>query len=152
MSDSLQEWMDSRRRYAQRHAPTGNAEDYGVPRGQFPYFENLASDIHDYDAILTWEPLSYIAEDVQYERTALEFFRSMLEPEDHAFLDRVDAFWRAHPAAFNRFYERSLLPREKLHDRWPTIFPPRGLANHVTLWGKAPMVPKSHWWWFRLET
>ena len=85
---------------------------------------------HDWDELLR-------------RRSAYEFIRDQLTPEQQADLDRIDAFWRAHPQAFNQAFVNE-------HHR----------ANHQTelegyvqdQHGNTPAIPKSHWWWRPLAT
>ena len=121
--------------------------DYRVPDGRRATFDRIAQDILEHEAMVvgTAEPR---IEDALLERTALELIRHRLSRAEAAYIDRVDAFWRTWPMEFNEAYRWCLRSRRKRDDRWPTIFPPRGLEDVILLDGQPPMVPKAHWWWF----
>ncbi|RPE72521.1 hypothetical protein EDC62_0212 [Tibeticola sediminis] len=73
-------------------------------------------------------------------RSAYEVGREqgMLDQTAVAELAEIDAFWRAHPQAFDAAFG-DLIPR---------IDPARELAGWVEDETGAPMpIPASHWWW-----
>ena len=78
-----------------------------------------------------------------HERSVLELVRDRLTEDQRAELDRVDAYWRAHPAAFNE--------RCKVYHHQKR--PDRELAGRVVDdEGHTPRIPLAHWWWWPLDT
>ncbi len=77
------------------------------------------------------------------ERSALELVRDQLDAAQLAELDRVDAFWRANPEAFNADFAMD----HAFLDKGAVL---AGLIKDTR--GKTPDVPRSHWWWRPLET
>jgi hypothetical protein len=75
-------------------------------------------------------------------RSALEFVRERLPQDRAAVLDRADTFWRAHPAAFNRFSRFRHARRDVKTDLSGWV---------VDAEGNTPEIPRAHWWWWPLE-
>lgn len=82
-------------------------------------------------------------DEVLQARSAMEFVRDALPPRRAALLTQADAFWKAHPEAFNRFSRYH-------HAR-------KDLKTALAGWvvdadGKTPEIPQNHWWWRPVET
>ncbi len=77
-----------------------------------------------------------------HERSAYEFIRDQLTPEQQAELDQVDAYWRAHPKEFNAAFGVWHHQADKATE----------LAGFVEdEHGEAPPIPRGHWWWRPIE-
>ena len=95
-----------------------------------------------WDRCRSQEYWSHNWDELLCRRSAYEFVRDQLTPEQLADLDQIDAFWHAHPQAFNQAFVNE-------HHR----------ANHQTelegyvqdQHGNTPAIPKSHWWWRPLK-
>ena len=74
-----------------------------------------------------------------HKRSAYEFVRGQLSPEQIAELDKVDAYWRAHPKAFNEDFKLI----QGWEDRRTAL---EGFVEDDK--GKVPAIPRSHWWWW----
>lgn len=94
-------------------------------------FDTLGDDSfsHDRDEILN-------------QRSAIEFVRADLTPDQQAELDRVDEFWRAHATDFNKDFA--------------LVHAFSDMKTAMKGWIKdsrdqAPEIPRSHWWWWPIE-
>ncbi len=89
------------------------------------------------------DPLFDVDLDTHLEaRSAWEMVRDQLSDTQRAELDTVDAYWRAHPKAFNFAFA----PVHHQHR------PAKALEGWVIdEAGKTPPLPPSHWWWRPLE-
>lgn len=94
-----------------------------------------------YRGILEDDP-EYLVDGTLEERSAFELVREQLNADQLAELDKVDAFWRANAAAFNRAFAMMHFQR----DRKTAL---RGLITDAR--GNVPAVPADHWWWFSIE-
>ena len=77
-------------------------------------------------------------------RSACEFVREHLPKAVQKDLDKIDAFWKAHPKDFNRCFGAEL--NQPMGEKM------KALKGYV--WdedGETPEIPKSHWWWFKLD-
>ncbi len=75
-----------------------------------------------------------------HHRSVYEFAREagLLSEQAVAELSEIDAFWRAHPAEFERAFGTLI----------PLIDPATELAGWVEDEnGRPAPIPPSHWWW-----
>lgn len=72
------------------------------------------------------------------QRSAFELVRDQLNDAQRAELDRIDAFWRANPEAFNKDFalDQAFLDRKTVLS---------GLVEDSA--GRVPEVSRSDWWW-----
>ena len=73
------------------------------------------------------------------ERSSLEFIRDRLTNTQIAELNKVDAFWRAHPKEFNTAFAAD-------HFRVDRKTVLEGFVEDEK--GNVPAIPRSHWWWW----
>ena len=96
--------------------------------GMFGCYDTIGDPDYDMDR-----------DETLHERSAYEFVRDQLSPEQIAELDQVDAFWRAHPEAFNADF--------RLLQAWENKT--TALEGFVEdEHGQTPAIPRAHWWWW----
>ncbi len=81
-------------------------------------------------------------DEVLYVRSALEFIREQLPCSAIERLDAADAYWRAHPHAFNQMAKYHHARKDVKNELYGYI------ADENGNW---PNIPKSHWWWWPLD-
>lgn len=107
-------------------------ENIPLLSGMFGCYDTIGDPDYDMDR-----------DETLHERSAYEFVRDQLSPEQIAELDQVDAFWRAHPEAFNADF--------RLLQAWENK--KTALEGFVEdAQGKTPAIPRSHWWWWPIPT
>lgn len=85
---------------------------------------------------------SYDWDHLLHDRSCYELVRDRLSPAQQADLDAIDAWWRAHPDAFNAAF--AVLHHQA--DR-RTELRGHGVTDAA---GVVPEIPQSHWWWWPL--
>ena len=112
------------------------------------YFDGDLPSVHFmpcYDMIGDDDFIGYDI-DVNYLciRSACEFVREHLPKAVQKDLDKIDAFWKAHPKDFNRCFS--------WYHGYTMDEKHRYLGNYIRdRQGNIPRIPKSHWWWFKLD-
>lgn len=107
------------------------------------------ADLSCYDTIIEGEwghpdEWDYDQDVLLHVRSYYEFIRDQLSDEQRTDLDMIDAFWKSHPEAFNKAFGL-LINQENLK----TAMEGFGIIDMAT--NKPPIIPKSHWWWRKLE-
>lgn len=93
-------------------------------------FDRLEDDNYDED----WPYAIHV-------RSGYEFIRDRLTDAQHAQLDEIDAYWKAHPKVFNKAFTFAHFRQEA-----------RSLDGFVLdEAGNVPEIPPSHWWWWPLD-
>ncbi|WP_126444269.1 hypothetical protein [Sulfuricystis multivorans] len=95
-----------------------------------------------FDAITQpdWQDYEFDLDWTLHHRSVYEFAREarLLSETALAELAEIDAFWRAHPAEFERAFG-DLIPR---------VDPATELEGWVEVeTGRPVSIPPSHWWW-----
>lgn len=83
----------------------------------------------------------YDCEETLHARSALEFVRATLSPEQVAILDAADALWKANPEAFNACFAYDHASKSVETE----------LGGYAMRDGKTVPIPREHWWWWPLE-
>lgn len=99
--------------------------------GMFACYDTIGDPDYDMDR-----------DETLHMRSAYEFIRDQLTDEQRAELDKVDAFWRARPVAFNADFA-------PWHYRGNKKTELAGFVEDEA--GKVPEIPPSHWWWWPLD-
>jgi len=73
-----------------------------------------------------------------HERSAYELVRDHLTEDQRAELDKVDAYWIAHPEAFNTAFA-------VFHFQENKATALKGFVQDER--GDVPPIPRDHWWW-----
>jgi len=73
-----------------------------------------------------------------HERSAYELVRDHLTEDQRAELDKVDAYWIAHPEAFNAAFA-------VFHFQENKATALKGFVQDER--GDVPPIPRNHWWW-----
>lgn len=94
-----------------------------------------------YDTI-TDPDYEYDRDETLHERSACELIREQLTEAQRAELDQIDAFWKAHPEAFNQAFA-------VFHHQEDKAVALAGFIEDQR--GDVPPVPRSHWWWRPVE-
>ena len=102
-----------------------------------------------YDTIIEgeWgkpEEWSYDQDELLHNRSYYEFIRNQLSDAQRKDLAMIDAFWKAHPAAFNAAFGLLINQEDK-----KTAMQGFGIIDTKT--NQPPQIPSSHWWWRKLE-
>ncbi|MEG9884440.1 MAG: hypothetical protein V6Z86_07470 [Hyphomicrobiales bacterium] len=103
-------------------------ENIPLLSGMFACYDTIGDPSFDMDR-----------DETLHERSAYEFVRGQLSPEQIAELDKVDAYWRAHPKEFNEDFKII----QGWEDRKTAL---EGFVEDED--GKVPAIPRSHWWWW----
>lgn len=106
-------------------------ENQSLLEGMFGCYDTIGDPTFDLDR-----------DECLHERSAYELVRDQLTDAQRAELDKVDAYWKAHPKDFNADFAVFHFQEDKT-----TAL--TGIVEDEN--GDVPPIPRGHWWWRPIE-